>query len=88
MLHYIKQIIKTEPYTVTCLFNTGEVRLIDLQHKISAYSQKAPDLFGKLLDKNYFETVHLDSYGTLCWDNEVDFCPDVLYEDSKPVSTV
>ena len=42
-------------------------------------------IFKKLLDAEYFKTVKLDSYGTLSWDNEVDFCPDVLYEMSALV---
>ncbi len=86
MLHYIKKIITVDTYTVVCKFNTGEVRKIDLQNKIKRLSATSPELFGKLLDKHYFKSVKLDSYGTLCWDNEVDFCPDVLYDLSQPVT--
>lgn len=86
MLHYIKKIIAVEPYVVVCKFNSGETRKINLRNKINRLAAKSPELFNILLDKNYFKSVQLDSYGTLCWDNEVDFCPDVLYELSEPVS--
>ena len=84
MLHYIKKIIAVEPYIIVCKFNSGETRKINLQNKIKRLAAKSPESFSKLLDKNYFNSVKLDSYGTLCWDNEVDFCPDVLYKLSQP----
>jgi hypothetical protein len=40
-------------------------------------------LISKLSDPNYFKTVKLDSYGTLTWDNGVDFDPDNLYRLSE-----
>jgi len=86
MLYYIKKIIDIEPYTVVCKFNTGEVRKIDLQNNLKRLATQSPQVFGKLLDKHYFKTVKLDSYGTLCWKNEVDFCPDTLYKLSKPIT--
>lgn len=85
-LYYIKKIILVESHTVVCKFNTGEVRKINLQNKIKRLAAISPKLFNPLLDKNYFKKVKLDSYGTLCWDNEVDFCPDVLYQLSQPVT--
>lgn len=86
MIHYIIKIIEIENYNVVCKFNTGGIRKIELQNKIERLAAKSPELFNKLLDKNYFKNVKLDSYGTLCWDNEVDFCPDVLYQMSRPVN--
>lgn len=87
MLHYIKKIIAVEPFTIVCKFNTGGLRKIDLRNKIKRYASTSPKLFNPLLSKDYFIKVKLDSYGTLCWDNEVDFCPDVLYKMSHPVNT-
>jgi hypothetical protein len=40
--------------------------------------------YSLLLQPDYFKSVKLDSYGTLCWENEIDFCPDVLYQMSVP----
>ena len=88
MLHYIKNIIEVKDYTVLCEFNTAETRLIDLTEKINKYSNANDGLISRLANKDYFKTVKLDSYGTLVWDNEVDFCPDVLYEMSKTATLI
>jgi hypothetical protein len=34
------------------------------------------------LDKNLFKTVKV-KLNTLCWDNDVDFAPDYLFEQVK-----
>lgn len=85
MLHYIKKIVEIEDYTVTCLFNTGEVRTIDLTEVVHKYQRINDGLISKLSDKAYFKTVTLDSYGTLLWENGVDFDPDNLYNMSTSV---
>jgi hypothetical protein len=36
----------------------------------------------ELLDKNLFKTVKVN-LNTLCWDNDVDFAPDYLYDQIK-----
>ena len=79
MLHFIKHIEKIDGYKITCLFNTNEVKTIDLDPIVSKYSKINDGLVSRLADLDYFKTVQLDSYGTFCWDNGVDFCPDVLY---------
>ena len=83
MLYYIKKIINVEEYSVACLFNTAEVRIIDFQAIIEKYKKINDGLISKLSDLNYFKTVTLDSYGTLTWDNGVDFDPDNLYNLSQ-----
>lgn len=37
MLHYIKNIIQVRDYTVTCEFNTGETRTVNLKEIIEKY---------------------------------------------------
>lgn len=83
MLHYIKNIIQVRDYTVTCEFNTGEIRTVNLKEIIEKYRAVNDGLISKLSDMNYFKTVKLDSYGTLSWDNGVDFDPDNLYRMSE-----
>lgn len=80
MLHYIKKIINVENYSVVCLFNTSEVKTVNLEAIIEKYKKINDGLISKLSDTNYFKTVSLDSYGTLIWDNGVDFDPDNLYK--------
>ena len=79
MLHFITQIIDVIPFQVTCRFNNGELRRIDLTPILIRYDSNPVGPIARLLDEDYFKTVQLDSYGTLSWDNEVEFCPDVLY---------
>lgn len=86
MLHYIQKIIDVEDFTVTCLFNTGEVRMVDLTSAVEKYRIINDGLVSQLSDETYFKTVQLDSYGTLLWDNGVDFDPDNLYAMSKEVA--
>jgi hypothetical protein len=79
MLHYILEIVRIEPYVITCKFNTNEVRKIDVKKMVS----KLPIFYSKLLNTEEFYKVSLDDYGTLVWENGLDFCPDVLYDNSQ-----
>jgi len=46
-------------------------------------------VFEPLKDSDFFREVRVDpDLGTIVWPNGADFCPDVLYEQSQPVSTV
>jgi hypothetical protein len=78
----ITKILRVEPYTVTCLFDNGEIRDIDFTEQIKQYKENNLWL-SVLSDKEVFNKVILDSYGTLSWNNEIEFCPDMLYKQSK-----
>jgi len=84
MLYYIKKILNVNDYAVSCLFNTGEVRVVNLKETIEKYKKINDGLISQLSDNEYFKSVKLDSYGTLTWTNGVDFDPDVLYKMSEP----
>jgi hypothetical protein len=83
MIHLITEIISARHPELVCRFNTGEKRRIDLR-EVLGDAINAP-FFARLLNPEFFSSVKLDSYGTLCWNDEIDFCPDVLYENSQPV---
>lgn len=99
MLPRIRQILSVEPYKVTCLWNTGEVREIDLQPLLADSATKLNSPVNRLLDKQLFKQVKTDGR-TLYWDNlltmvdydgshipaPLDFDPDVMYEQSRLVS--
>ncbi len=86
MLHYIKQMQKVnDDFSIICLFNTEELRLIDLYDWVKQFEKANDGWASRICDINYFKKVELDSYGTLKWDNQLDFCPDVLYEMSTPL---
>ena len=86
MIHFITEIIHIEKQIIICKFNNGELRSINLESTIKKYSANSNSFLNKLSDETYFRNVKLDSYGTLSWNNEIDFCPDVLYNMSSLVS--
>lgn len=87
MLHFIKQIVKVnEDFSILCLFNNNELRLIDLSDWVEQFRIANDGWASRISDPAYFKTVVLDSYGTLKWDNELDFCTDVLYSISRSVA--
>ncbi|NCX96514.1 MAG: DUF2442 domain-containing protein [Chitinophagia bacterium] len=85
MLHYVKKIVKVnDNYSIICLFNTGEQRVINLTEQVEQFRKANDGWASQIANLAYFKQVTLDSYGTLKWDNDLDFCPDVLYGISLP----
>jgi hypothetical protein len=85
MLHFITKIINVNSYKIVCEFNSEEVREIDFTTLVEKYKTTNPLFLGRLADFTFFKNVQLDTYGTLVWNNEIDFCPDVLYSMSRLV---
>ena len=65
-----------ENYKIFVEFNNGIKGIIDFQ-KILEKDHR--EIIRELLDIELFKTVKVN-LNTLCWDNEVDFAPDFLYE--------
>jgi Protein of unknown function (DUF2442) len=96
ILPRIKTILAVDPYKVTCLWTTGEVREIDFQPYLTNSNPQGP--IARLTDKQLFNTVKTDGR-TLYWDNlltmidydgthhpaPLDFDPDVMYRNSRLV---
>jgi hypothetical protein len=81
VIHLIKRIVAVKPYEVTLLFNTEEELVIDLKAKLQEWALPEGSAYRQLLDRDYFQTVALDEEAqTICWNNGIDLCPDVLYE--------
>lgn len=94
---HITQIIKVEPFKITCLWNTGEVRVnyFEEEFNISSYL----DIFYQLKNYNIFKYVSVSEEGTLHWVNltfktnflgkemesPFDLDPIVLYEKSHSI---
>ncbi|MBI4646258.1 MAG: DUF2442 domain-containing protein [Bacteroidia bacterium] len=86
MLYFINEIINTTPYKLTLKFNTGEIKIINLEKKIKARSKTESSKYKALLDPDYFNSVKLQpEWETIYWDNGLDFCPDVLYNMGKSI---
>ena len=78
----MNKIVSVEPlddYRVLLTFSNNEKRIKDMK----PYLDKG--VFKKLKDKNFFNSVHI-SFDTISWDDEIDICPDTLYETSIPLS--
>lgn len=65
-------------YRIRLLFSDGVTKVVDFTPLL----KDAKNLLIPLLDLEYFKSFSVDS-STICWPNEVDFCPDVLYAIGK-----
>lgn len=66
------------PYKLVLTFSNGEVKAFDF----TAYLQYP--VYEKLKDPVFCS--HVKTFmGTAVWDEEIDFDPDTLYLDSKPI---
>lgn len=96
MLPRVKTILSVEPYKITCLWNTGEVREVDFKPYLTEFKPQSP--IARLADKRLFSEVKTDGR-TLYWDNlltmidydgsqhsaPLNFDPDVMYQRSRLV---
>jgi Protein of unknown function (DUF2442) len=91
----ISQIIKVEPFKITCLWNTGEVLVSDFEYKFNS----SDNYFQSLSDFGVFRQASVSELGTLQWQNvpvslffdghyttqPFDLDPEVLYEESQQI---
>jgi len=70
-----------DDFTLLLTFNNGEKRLFDIKPLLSL------NVFKPLEDMEIFRTVKV-AYGTVLWQEEIDYCPDTLYTESILVSSV
>lgn len=65
-----------ENFILKLKFNNGEIRYFDVK--------KIYDLncFTPLKNIEFFNKVYI-SYGTVAWNDDIDYCPDCLYEESE-----
>ncbi len=76
----VKKAEYVKDYKIKMVFSDGAVKVVDFK----PFLKNAKGLFLPLLDVKYFKHFSLDDT-TVCWPNEVDFCPDVLYEIGKEI---
>ncbi len=76
----IRAVKPMDGYKVLLHFSNGEQKVVDL----------LPLLRGPIFepirhDSAYFRSVHVyEESGTICWDNNADIDPDVLYGSYQP----
>ncbi len=80
-------IVDVEPtgaYRLILTFENKERREIDLADLVSFTG-----VFEPLKDPAYFQQVRVEpDVGTIVWPSGADICPDVLYEQSRPLADV
>ncbi len=96
----ITEIIKIEPYKITCRWASGEILVTDFEPEFKEWRKESKTFLYPLQDFNKFENVIVKD-GTLQWysinisftdlegkqkTEPLDLDPDVLYKKSKPIS--
>jgi hypothetical protein len=76
----IQAVKPLDEYKVFLRFSNGEQRVVDLLPLL-----RGPIFEPIRQDSAYFRTVHVDEEsGTICWDNNADIDPEVLYGSYPP----
>lgn len=77
----MREVIKVkvlEDYKLELTFDNNVVKIKDMKPLLDK------GVFKELKDKKKFNAVKI-RFGTVCWENEIDICPDTLYETSDKV---
>ncbi len=78
MVRVVRAELKNE-YNIYVEFNDGTNGIINFRQILE---EDHREVIRELLNKDLFKTVKVN-LNTLCWDNDVDFAPDYLYEQIK-----
>jgi len=73
----VKKVKPLNNFTLLLTFESGEERSFDMKPFLDF------GVFKELKDEIKFKTVRI-SFDTIEWDNEIDFDPELLYENSQP----
>ena len=78
----VKSVEYIDGYKLRLAFTNGKIKVVDLSY---IFKSNAGHYFEPLRDLERFRQVYCD-YGTICWPNEADLCPDLLYTIGKDVA--
>ena len=82
----VKKVQYLDGYRLKILFSDKKTKIVDLSNLI----KEGGFYFKPLKDIELFKKVSLDDEKytlSICWPNDADICPDVLYEMGKDVET-
>jgi len=69
MMKFVEKLLAVHPYRLTLQFNTGEIRVTDLEPMLRAKGASAQSAYGRLLEPATFCRARLDPESrTVCWD--------------------
>ena len=75
MLKDVTEVKSLEGYRLMLSFDDGVTGIVDISELI-----EFTGVFEPLLESDYFDQVRVDpEIGTICWPNDADIDPDVLY---------
>ena len=72
------EVIPNDDFELLLTFNNGEKRIFDA-HQIMYMEAFAP-----LKNIEFFKLAKV-KFGTVVWPRDIDYCPDMLYEQSEPI---
>lgn len=71
----VKRVLPLKNHLLELTFDNDEVRIFDVNPYLNF------GIFSELKDESFFKSVKL-FMGSVKWQNDQDFCPDTLYEES------
>lgn len=74
----VQAVVPTDDYKLLLTFNTGEKRIFDVKPLFNM------PVFHPLKNEQFFKSVKV-AYGTVLWPQDIDYCPDTLYQESLPI---
>jgi len=80
MIARVTKVQALDNYSIFVWFSDGVNGSIDLNH----LAHKG--IFSEWDKNNLFTKVHIDDYGAIAWNNEIDICPDNVYLQLKGIS--
>lgn len=81
MSHRIKKVEYVDGYRLKLHFDDKKIKIVNLENML----KNAKNMLLPLVDIDYFKQVTCDGI-TICWPNDVDLCPDALYEMGNTIT--
>lgn len=72
------EVVPNDNYELLLTFNNGEKRKFDAKQLLDMR------VFAPLNNIAFFKSVKVE-FGTVVWPQDIDYCPDTLYEQSVPM---
>ena len=74
----VAEALPMEGYQLRLTFTNGDQRIFDAKPLFSF------EAFKPLANKEFFGSVKV-AYGSVLWPDDIDYCPDTLYAESRPL---
>jgi hypothetical protein len=74
-MHKIVKAIAHPEYIIELTFDDGATGCVDISSRLYG------PMFEPLNDPDFFKKISVDEFGAICWPNQADLAPDVLYTE-------